>query len=118
MPANEKLAPLYCRIANVGGIVFALFLSVFALDVFSDHQHFWNTIVGFFIHLIPTFTVLLLVFIAQRRPLVGAIAFMLLALAYLFFARGRFNWTVYAAISGPLAVIGLLYFMAWRYRKQ
>src|ERR1035441_3495384 len=35
-------------------ILFACFVSIFALDVFQENHGFWNTLLALLIHLIPT----------------------------------------------------------------
>ena len=40
-------------------ILFAIFLSVFALDVFSEGYGFWQTIGALLLHLVPTFIVVI-----------------------------------------------------------
>jgi hypothetical protein len=100
-------------IARVSGIAFALFLSVFALDVFDEHLTFWKVIPALIVHLVPCFFILLVVAIAWKRPLIAAITFALLAIGYLFFAQGRFHWSVYAIMSGSMALIALFYFLDW-----
>ena len=40
-------------------ILFALFLSLFALDVFEEDRDFWGTALALFMHLIPTWIVLM-----------------------------------------------------------
>jgi hypothetical protein len=52
-------------------ILFAAFLSVFALDVFGEGYWFWGTIRALFMHLIPTMIVLAALIIAWRWEGVG-----------------------------------------------
>lgn len=97
-------------------ILFALFLSLFALDVFGEGKGFLGTLGALFMHLIPTFLVVGLLVIAWRREWVGTIAYALLAFAYVASVWGRFPWVAYAAISGPLLLISVLFFLSWRQR--
>lgn len=99
-------------------ILFAMFLSLFALDVFSEDAGFWEKILGLLIHLVPVYVVVILLMVAWRWEWVGAIAFIGLALFYLFQAWGREHWSTYLAISGPLIVIGVLFLLNWIYRAQ
>src|SRR5664280_249579 len=41
-------------------ILFACFISIFALDVFQENHGFWNTLLALLIHLIPTGLLLLI----------------------------------------------------------
>ena len=99
-------------------ILFAIFLSVFALDVFSEGYGFWETILALLIHLVPVYIVIIVLVIAWRWEWVGAILFIALALLYLVWSRGRFHWSVYLVISGTLALVGVLFLFNWIYRSQ
>jgi hypothetical protein len=98
--------------------LFAAFISIFAADVFDEQHGFWNIVVALAIHLIPTWIVLALLVASWRRALVGAIAFPALGALYVVWAWGRFPWSTYAVISGPLFVLGALYAAAWRGRMR
>lgn len=94
------------------GLVFAAFLSLFALDVFSEAYSFGEMAAALLIHLIPTLLVVFVLAIAWRRDWVGTVVFTTLALSYV--ARsGRLDWIL--VISGPLFLIGLLFLLNWIY---
>ena len=94
-------------------VLLAMFLSIFALDVFGESQGFWETSIALLMHLTPSGVVLILLAIAWRWPLVGAVAFPTLGLLYIATFWGRFHWSAYAAISGPLILIGVLFLVDW-----
>ena len=59
-------------------IAFAIFLSLFALDVFNEGYGFWKTILALLIHLVPVYIVLAVLALAWRcftvgRPAAGAL---------------------------------------------
>lgn len=60
-------------------IAFALFLSLFALDVFNEHYGFGRTILALSVHLIPVYIVAAVLIVAWRWEWVGAAAFTALA---------------------------------------
>lgn len=99
-------------------ILFAIFLSLFALDVFGEGYGFWETILALLIHLVPVYLVVIALVIAWRWEWVGAILFAGLALSYVFLVWGQEHWSAYLAISGPLVLIGVLFLLNWRYRTQ
>ncbi len=103
---------------RVLGILFAMFISLFALDVFSGGYGFWETILALLIHLVPTYIVVIALVIAWRWEWVGAILFIALAVFYVVWAWGRFPLVVYLSISGPLALVGVLFLFNWIYRAQ
>jgi hypothetical protein len=96
------------------GLLFAGFISLFALDVFNEYHGFWPTLRALAMHLIPTFILLLLLAVAWRWELAGALAFNGLGIFYLVVFWGRLHWSAYALISGPLFLIGALFLLSWR----
>lgn len=99
-------------------ILFALFLGVFALDVFAEPAGVLETLTALVLHLMPTFLVLTLLAFAWRWEVIGVIAFAGLAIAYVVLMWGRFPWFTYAAISGPLLVMSCLFWLSWRQRVR
>ena len=94
-------------------ILFAAFLSLFALDVFSEGYSPGETILALLIHLIPTFAILLCLAIAWRWAWLGAILFVIFAGIFLVMSRGE-GWIV----SGPLFLVGGLFLIDWLYRAR
>ena len=99
-------------------IVFALFLSLFALDVFEEARGFWQTAGALLMHLIPTFLILAILAASWRWEWVGGALFPVLGLLYIVMAWGRFHWSVYPLISGPLFLLGALFLMNWTKREE
>jgi len=101
---------------RVLALLFALFISLFALDVFGEGYGPWETILALLIHLLPTAMVLLALAIAWYWEGVGGILFIALGALYVALSWGQFDWMAYLLISGPLLLIGAL-FLAGRYRR-
>jgi uncharacterized membrane protein HdeD (DUF308 family) len=99
-------------------IVVAIFISMFALDVFGEGKGFWETTLALLMHLIPTYIVLIVLAIAWRWEWVGAAVFIALGVLYIVTAWGRFPWGTYALISGPLFLVGILFLLNWLYRGR
>ena len=99
-------------------ILFAVFLSLFALDVFGEGLAFSEIVLGLLIHLVPVYIVVITLVIAWRWAWVGAGVFTALAMLYVVLAWGQFDWTAYAVISGPLLLLGTLFLFNWIYREQ
>jgi hypothetical protein len=76
-------------VARIFGLLFALFASIFAVDVFTEDLGFWKTVAALFIHLLPSFFILLIIFISWRYEFIGAFIFILLGTLYIFHASGR-----------------------------
>ena len=100
------------------GLVFALFLSVFAADVFEERRGLWQTVGALLVHLLPVFLVLLVLALAWHRDLVGGGLFVLLGALYILVATGRMHWSALVVVSGPLFVIGLLFIWNWWFTRQ
>ena len=99
-------------------ILFALFLSFFALDVFNEGYGFWETIFALLIHLVPVYIVVIILAIAWRWEWVGAVLFLSLSMLYLFISWGRVHWSAYLGISAPLVLLSALFLLNWKYRKE
>ena len=99
------------------GLLFAAFVSVFALDVFSEGHAFWQTIRALTIHLIPTAVVLGAVAVSWRWGWAGGLVFLALAAWYVMTSWGRFHWSTYVVIAGPLFLLGLLFETDWWYAR-
>jgi hypothetical protein len=102
---------------RVLGILFVLFLGIFALDIFDMQLGFWGTIVGLFMHLIPNILLGIVIALAWKWEWVGAVGFLGWAIFYVERALG-FDWVTYAIIAGIPALIGLLYLVGWIWRKR
>ena len=99
-------------------VFFALFISLFALDVFGEGHGFWNTSLALLTHLIPTGVILIVLAISWRREWVAGILFPALGLFYIVTFWGRFHWSAYLLISGPMVVLGVLFLINWYYKES
>ena len=99
-------------------LLFALFVSLFALDVFGEGHGFWETVLALLLHLIPTGILLIVLAIAWRWEWVGGVLFPALGAWYLVSCWGRFHWSAYVMISGPLFLVGVLFLANWRCRAE
>ncbi len=99
-------------------IAYALFISLFALDVFGEGRNFWETAFALFMHLIPTFLIVILLVVSWRREWVGGVFFLVLAVLYVISSWNRpmITWGTYLLIAGPLVVTGALFLINWHFR--
>jgi hypothetical protein len=117
-PMKDPLGRVLFWAPRILGILFALFISLFALDVFAEGYGLGETIVALIMHLIPTALVVVALVIAWRWEWTGAILFGALGLGYILMTRGRFDWTTYLLIPGPLFLTGALFLAHWLYRRH
>ena len=116
MKANVKQVVFWAP--RVLSIIFAMFLSLFALDVFNEGYGFGETVIALLIHLVPVYIVAVVLVIAWRWEWVGAVLFLSLSMLYMFMSWGRGHWSAYLGTSGPLVLLGLFFMLNWIYRKQ
>lgn len=103
---------------RVLGVLFAGFISLFALDVFSEGYGFWETLLALGMHLIPTALIVLVLVLAWRWEWIGALAFLGLGAGYVLMTGGTEHWAVYVLIAGPPFVLALLFFLNWLWRFE
>ena len=99
-------------------MLFTAFLSLFALDVFTEETGFWEEMLALLIHLVPVYMVVIALVVAWKWEWVGAILFIALAIFYVVLSGGRQHWSAYAAICGSLIMIGVLFLLNWKYKAQ
>ena len=92
------------------GIGLALFISIFALDVFDGQKSPTEIALALSIHLIPTFLVLIATGLGWHRPWLGGIFFVCLGAAYPFIFEGRPLIANIILIGVPM-LIGFLFIM-------
>ncbi len=98
------------------GILFALFVSLFALDVFNEGVT-WRALAGFLVHLIPVYLLILVLVLAWRWEWIGVVMYPLLAFAYMV-SMPDFPISVYVTLTGPLFLLSLLFLIHWLTTRQ
>ncbi len=103
-------------------ILFTIFLSLFAFDVFDGRLGFWQTTLAFLMHLMPVGALVLVLLATWRWEWIGAACFPALGLFYIWWAWRRWHWPYNfwncATIAGPLFLLGALFLVNWLYRAQ
>lgn len=93
-------------------ILFLVFLSLFALDVFSEYQGL-AALPALLAHLLWPLILLLAVIAAWKWDLIGAFVFLAFAIFYVIMVGFDRPWSWYASISGPAALVGILFLWNW-----
>ena len=99
------------------GIAFAIFLSLFALDVFHEGHGLGKALLALLIHLVPALMVLTVLAIAWRWEWIGAAGFAALAMWYAA-GNGRRHPDWVMVIAGPLVVIAALFLVIWLKHRE
>jgi hypothetical protein len=100
MMKNKRIILLFRWTARVLAIGFSVFISVFALDVFSEK----NWLIPLLIHLIPSYIIVVITAIAWKYEKIGGIIFITAGIVMLI--SSRFEAYV---VSVPAIVIGGLF---------
>jgi len=95
-------------------VAFALFLAMFAADVFLEGNNFIVTSGAFLLHLVPAFSVILLVILGWRRDGLAAIGFGVLAIAFWVALSGWSNPPAFMLFTLPPVGIGLAFYARMR----
>ena len=114
---NKTIKKVLFWTPRIMGILFVLFLSLFSLDVFDMELGFWETLLAWLIHSIPSVVLLVSLVLAWKWEWIGALIFIGWAILYLVAFRAQ-SLSAYLAISGLPAFIGLLFLLGWIWRKQ
>lgn len=94
------------KIAKILLVVYILFLSMFALDIFSMTGSWQELLGGFLMHLIPSFIVIIAGIIAWKNPKIGGILLILIGITFSISFR---NISAFLLIALPLIIIGALF---------
>lgn len=100
------------------GILFALFVGMFALDVFGEGYGFWETMLALFMHLVPAFLILAALAISWRWEWAGGLLFCALALVLAVMTQGGAPWIAYLSLCGPPLLIAFLFLLNWLLRPS
>ena len=109
-------------------IVFVFFLSLFSLDIFDMQLGFLGTILGLFMHNIPSLILLAALLLSWNRyEIIGGITFIFAGVFYFFLVLinilrnspselYQLFWTL--LITGPAIFIGILFLINWLNKKN
>ena len=108
-------------------ILAILFISMFALDTFAPELTFWQQILGFLIHLIPSYILIIFLIVAWKWELIGGMIFMILGFGFMPFIytmNYHMNHSVWIslsiilAINFPFVVVGGLFILSHFLKKK
>jgi hypothetical protein len=114
---KERVRRLLFWTPRITLLLYALLLSLFALDVFGHGAGFWETLLALSMHLIPTWVLLIVLALAWRWEWVGALLLTAWAIQYVVTVRGV-GPGLYLLLAGLPFMVGLLFWLNWRYRAE
>lgn len=91
--------------------VLICFFVLFSLDVFSMEGTFLEKIVGFLMHNIPTFILILLLAFAWKKERIGGILFIILGIVFTFYFNTYQRIDTFLLISFPPILAGALFIL-------
>jgi len=114
---NKSLKKALFLTPRVLCILFILFVSLFALDIFEMNLGFWGTIVGLLMHLLPSIAMTIALVLAWKYEWIGAILF---AVVGGWFLRVSTPGDVmfYIVFIGIPLLIAVLLLLGWIYRGK
>ena len=101
-------------------LVFIVFLSLFALDVFDGNLGFWQTAQALIMHLLPVFVLIVALILAWRWEWIGAAIYAAAGLLYIAWVVSmsrpvqpamKVIWIL--TIAGPAFIIAALFLANW-----
>jgi hypothetical protein len=109
--------PLYWA-PRVLGVAFALFISLFALDVFNGNHSFGRELLGFVVHLKFTAVIVRILVLAGKWEWAGFAGFVGWGAWYIWWTHLKYPLSVYVLMSGIAFLIGLLFLASWFLRHK
>lgn len=103
---------------RVLSMIFIVFIMLFSLDIFEPGVPWYDIIVGLFIHNIPAFILIIILWLSLNKPLIGAITYFLLGVLYIIWVIVVTDLEMFGAILAiclPSMIIGILYFIDYKY---
>ena len=106
-------------------IIFILFLAMFSLDIFEGNYGFWGTLLGLFMHNIPSLVLVAILIISWKHELVGAIIFGSLGVVAIIGTIIMMLNIPEGSVFNPILIItgivtllvGILFFIGWKQKK-
>ena len=113
---NPRLEKIIYWAPRIAAITIIIFVGLFSLDVFEEEASPFELLSGFLIHNIPSIVMLLLLIFAWKRPAVGFVAFLVVAILFaLFFVRNLEMLPNLLLFVFPLLLIAGLFYADWKW---
>jgi hypothetical protein len=123
----KNAVSLFHWIPRVLCILSILFISIFAFDSFAEGLSIWQQLAAFFIHLIPSFFLLIILLVAWKWEFTGGILFILIGLVltpFIYHLNYSMNNSIMMSIgivmmiTFPFVVVGVLFIISNKMKKK
>jgi hypothetical protein len=115
---SPHLAKIIHWTPRIASILIILFMGLFSLDVFGEGGTPLQVLGAFLMHNIPAIVMLLLLIFAWKRPEVGFVAFLVVAVAFtIFFVRDFYAVSNLLLFVLPVLLIASLFYADWKWLK-
>jgi hypothetical protein len=115
---SPRLAKIIHWAPRIAAILIILFAGLFSLDVFGTGASPLEVLGAFLMHNIPSIVMLVLLIFAWKRPVVGFVAFLVVAVAFIiFFVRDFYAVSNLLLFVLPLLLIASLFYADWQRLK-
>ena len=113
---SPSLAKIIHWALRVAAIVIIVFISLFSLDVFETQASPLELLGCLLIHNLPALVLLVLLFLAWKRPAVGFVAFLSFAVLFIiFFVRSIFGLPNLLLFVFPILLVAGLFYADWKW---
>lgn len=113
---NLRLAKIIHWAPRLAAIGIIFFISLFSLDVFGMEGTLLELLGGFFMHNLPAIAMLILLFFAWKRPAVGFVTFLVVAVLFsLRFVRSFYALPNLILFVFPMLLIAGLFYADWEW---
>lgn len=118
---------VYHWLPRIIGVLAILFISLFAADAFSPELSICQQLGAFFIHLIPSFVLIIFLVIAWKWEYVGGVVFLIIGLGLsplIFMHNYKMNQSIWLslgiimAITAPFIIMGILFIISHFKKKK
>jgi hypothetical protein len=105
-------------IPRVFTILAIIFMMMFSLDAFEGNESFGKKTIGFLIHNIPVFLLIIILVIAWKRELIGGVLFILAFIAGGIFFKSFSGNAASLIVIGPFFVTGCLFILHYIFYRK
>jgi hypothetical protein len=124
MKNSYQIIGWVARILCIGAIVF---VSIFALDAFAEGKPLMEQLKDFFMHLLPSFVLIIFLYISWKKSIIGGIIFLITGIALTPWVYDHnFNMNdsvmmsigIVATITLPFIIVGILFIWSGRLKNK